>query len=130
MDKLSQRLHDDAERIEVTVSAELEQRISASLHAIAQEPAALSVRPKRPISMWWASSITGVAAAVAMIAIISTQDPAPQSRTEPAYSPLVLPNVDWNAKSAVLVGPLQQEYENLQADLKKAEKVLKEDIGL
>ena len=130
MDKLSQRLHDDAERIEVTVSAELEQRINASLHAIAQEPAAAPVKPNRPISMWWASSITGVAAAVAMIAIVNTQDPAPQSRTEPAYPPLVLPNVDWNAKSAVLVGPLQQEYENLQADLKKAEKSLKEDIGL
>ena len=130
MDKLSQRLHDDAERIEVTVSAELEQRISASLHAIAQEPAAAPVKPKRPISMWWASSITGVAAAVAMIAIINTQDPAPQSRTEPAYPPLIVPNVDWNAKSAVLVGPLQQEYENLQADLKKAEKSLKKDIGL
>ena len=72
----------------------------------------------------------GVAAAVAMIAIVNTQDPAPQSRTEPAYPPLELPNVDWNAKSAVLVGPLQQEYENLQADLKKAEKALKEDIGL
>jgi hypothetical protein len=130
MDKLSQRLHDDAERIEVTVSAEFEQRMSASLHSIAQEPAAPSVRSKRPISMWWASSITGVAAAVAMIAIINTQEPAPQSRTEPAYPPLELPNVDWNAKSAVLVGPLQQEYENLQADLRKAEKALKQDIGL
>ncbi len=43
---------------------------------------------------------------------------------------MVLPAVDWNAKSAVLISPLQQEYENLQADLKKAEKVLKEDIGL
>jgi hypothetical protein len=130
MDKLSQRLHEDAGKIEVTVSAELEQRISASLHAISQEPASPRATPARPISTWWASSITGVAAVGAVFAIINMQQPEPKSLTEPEGPPMVLPKVDWNAKSAVLISPLQQEYEALQADLKKAENVLKKDIGL
>jgi hypothetical protein len=130
MDKFSRRLQSDADNIEVAVSSELDARIQASLHAISQEPAARPKAPARPISMWWASSITGIAAAVAMITIINTQAPVPRSVTEPANTPVMLPAMDWNAKSAVLISPLQQEYENLQADLKKAEKALKEDIGL
>ena len=67
MDKFSRRLQSDADNIEVAVSSELDARIQASLHAISQEPAARPKAPARPISMWWASSITGIAAAVAMI---------------------------------------------------------------
>jgi hypothetical protein len=130
MDKLSKRLQDDAGNIEVTISPELDERLRASLHSISQEPAAAPKAPARPVSMWWASSITGIAAVVAMIAIVNTQEPEPRSVTQPPSNPMILPSVDWNAKSAVLISPLQQEYENLQADLKKAEKVLKEDIGL
>ncbi len=74
--------------------------------------------------------ITGVAAAVAIIAIINSQRPEPALITEPQPTPLALPFADWNARTADLTSPLQKEYEHLQADLKKAEKALKEDIGL
>ncbi len=93
-------------------------------------------RPARftGVAAWWHAHLrsldTGIAAVVSMIAIFNTQQPEPRSVTQPPSNPMVLPAVDWNAKSAVLISPLQQEYENLQADLKKAEKVLKEDIGL
>lgn len=130
MDKLTRRLHDDADKIEAKISPELEQRIQASLRGI--EPQA--VRPpapsSRPVSMWWASSITGVTAVVAMIAIVNSRQPEPELNTEPGTVSPTLPFVDWNAQTADLTRPLQQEYENLQADLKKAERALKEDIGL
>ena len=129
MDKLAKRLHDDADNIECTISGELDERIRASLHAISQQPARASMAPSRPFSMWWASSITGVAAAVAIIAIVNLQRPEPQSNTEPQQVAATLPFVDWNVQTAVLTSPLQKEYEDLQADLKKAEKALKDEIG-
>ncbi len=86
--------------------------------------AAGPARPSACVAKWYSSLV------VSMIAIFNTQQPEPTSVTQPPSNPMVLPAVDWNAKSAVLISPLQQEYENLQADLKKAEKVLKEDIGL
>ena len=129
MDKLAQRLHDDAGKIEATISDELDRRITASLLASSPERPAPRVEPSRPLSMWWASSITGVAAVVAVIAVVNLQ-PGPDSMTEPANPSLTLPFVDWTPKPAVLLSPLQQEYEDLQADLKKAEKALKDDIGI
>ena len=130
MDKLAQRLHDDADKIETRISPELDDRIRASLQGISPQPARPSAPLSRPVSMWWASSITGVAAAVAMIAIFNSQQPEPQLITEPPKAPAAMPFLDWNAQTAVLTSPLQKEYEDLQADLKKAEKALKDDIGL
>ena len=49
---------------------------------------------------------------------------APQT----AQTPLILPKIEWNARSAVLTSPLEQEIEDLQSDLKKAEQAVKEDI--
>lgn len=130
MDKLAKRLHDDADKIEATISVELDERIQASLRGISPAPARRPESPSHPFSMWWASSITGVAAAVAIIAVINMQQPEPELMTEPAEPSLAVPFVDWHTKTAVLTSPLQQEYEDLQADLKKAEQALKDDIGL
>jgi hypothetical protein len=130
MDKLAQRLRDDADKIETRVSPELDERIRASLQGISPQPARPSAPPARPISMWWASSITGVAAAIAMIVIFNSQQPEPELITEPSKAPPAMPFLDWNAQTAILTSPLRKEYEDLQADLKKAEKALKDDIGL
>jgi len=100
------------------------------LRGISPAPEQDRKSPSRPFSMWWASSITGVAAVVAIIAVINMQQPEPESMTDPAVLPLALPFVKWQTKTAVLTGPLQQEYEDLQADLKKAEQALRDDIGL
>jgi hypothetical protein len=127
MDKLAQRLRADADRIDVEVSAELEQRIEASLRAV--EPAKARPRPVvRPPWFWLASTLTGVAAAVAVIAIVNwqtVQEPLP-----PMPVAAVTPMIDLNAEAAMLTSPLQQELENLQSDLKKAEEKVRRDIGL
>ena len=86
-------------------------------------------RPTKPYTFWWASSLTGVAAAIAIIVVGNMQAPDPLPLSPQAdQEPLVLPRIEWNAKTAVLTEPLEQEIEDLQADLKKAEQAVKQDI--
>lgn len=131
MDKLAKQLRDDAGRIEVGISDELDRRIDASLRAATQERAARAPAPRaRPPLFWWASTITGVAAALAVIALVNWQvagDVPPPATT--VVSTLPAP-IDLNAEAAMLTTPLRQELENLQSDLKKAEEKVKREIGL
>ena len=137
MDKLSKRLKDDAALIDVQVSDELDRRIAASFQAVTPEatdtPDTTQVR-SRPAVFWWASSLTGVAAALAFITVINSHsqlDEAPVA--SPATSPVsvaTIPTIDWKAESAMLTRPLERELEDLQADLKKAEEKVKKEIGL
>jgi len=135
MDKLARQLKADAELIEAQVSDELDRRITASLQAVTPDrPRVLRVR-QRPAAFWWASSLTGVAAALVLIVIFnSLSRPAgvesPQV-AEVSPVPLVMaPTIDWKTESAMLTQPLQQELDDLQSDLKKAEEKVKQDIGL
>ena len=78
MDDLAKKLRADAEQIEVSISPQLEDRIRASLESATQdrpEP----VSKKQPRSFWWASSLTGIAAAAAVIAIINISGPDPDT---------------------------------------------------
>ena len=83
----------------------------------------------RPPLFWWASTITGVAAAVAVIAIANWQEP-----DSPATPPLnvvaAIPAIELKAETAMLTAPLQEELDRLQSDLRKAEEKVKRDIGL
>jgi hypothetical protein len=129
MDKLAKQLREDAERIECTVSEELDKRIQASLRATEAETVKPRGRGSRPVLYWWASSLTGVAAAVAVIAIVNLKAPEAVPETpDPAATPLILPSIQWNTETAVLTSPLEQEIEDLQSDLKKAEEAVKQDI--
>lgn len=133
MDKLAQRLKLDAEKIDVEVSDELDRRIMATLQGV-QPERPQSVPEQRPALFWWASSLTGLAAALVVIAIVNVRDPVggePTPTTE--MSPVTVattPIIDWKTESAMLTRPLQQELEDLQADLKKAEEKVKQEIGL
>ena len=131
MDKLANRLRQDAERIDVAVSDELDDRIMASLRAVTPRDDAARVEKKRAASFWWASSLTGVAAAAAVIAIVNTQQeaqsPAPATQ---ANILATVPVIDWKTETAMMTGQLQEELDNLQSDIKKAEQQVREDIGL
>jgi hypothetical protein len=129
MDKLAIQLREDAEKIDAEISSDLDARLSASLQGIKPEPVRRSQRESKSFSLWWASSLTGVAAALLIIVVVNFRAPEPvptAAITTP--EPLTLPSVEWNAKSAVLTSPLEQEIDNLQSDLKKAEEVVKQDI--
>ena len=130
MDKLARQLRDDARRIEVSVSAELDRRIDASLRAVTPEVEDSRPAPvARPPLFWWASTITGVAAAVAVIAIANWRTPD-QPELPPVSVAAAIPAIDLKAETAMLTGPLQEELDRLQSDLKKAEEKVKRDIGL
>lgn len=129
MDKLAKRLRDDAAHIECAVSHELDDRIRASLENIQPRQPAEPQRSPRPFTFWWASSLTGVAAAIALIAVANLRGPDPvATTTEPVAQPLVIPSIEWRAETAVLVSPLEQEFEDLQSDLRKAEDAVRQDI--
>ncbi len=129
MDKLAKRLREDASGIDANVSEELDNRIRASLQGLTPERAADTVQPRRSAAFWWASSLTGVAAALALIVVVNVQPPEPVPVVaDTAAEPLVLPKIKWKAEAAVFTSPLEQEIEDLQADLKKAEQAVKQDI--
>jgi hypothetical protein len=129
MDKLAKQLRDDANSIKCEVSTQLDDRIRASLEGMQPDAARQPRRESKSSSFWWASSLTGVAAATAVIALINLQEPAPgPAATEPVPQALQIPSIEWNAQAAVLTSPLEQEYEKLQADLEKAEEAVKQDI--
>ena len=135
MDKLANKLRDDAAKIDAEISAQLDSRIQASLAAI--EPGA--ARPRKPVrrsvSFWLASSLTGIAAALAVIAVLNIVDsnkPTAVPRTVAANpaQPVEIPALDLDVEAAMLTAPLAQELEDLQADLKKAEEVVRGDVRI
>ncbi len=132
MDRLAERLRKDAADIHVDVSPELDNRIRASLAGITPE-APREEQPRHPPWFWWASSLTGLAAAVAVIAIINTGGP-----TTPASMPVAatqtdivlpeLPALPLKAEQAMSISPLEQELSNIQSDLEKARDAVSEDV--
>ena len=129
MDKVADKLREDADAIDVRVSPELDERIRASLQGITPEPARAPKAPPRQPWFWWASSLTGVAAAIVVVVIVNLNAPEPVPPATPAGNPTaLLPPISWQVETAVLTSPLEQEMEDLQSDLKKAEETLKRDI--
>lgn len=130
MDKLANQLRRDAEEINVTVSDELERRIDASIRAAAPVVERPQSPPARPPLFWWASSVTGFAAALAVIAIVNWQ--GGEGEAVPAIVPVaeLQPPIALNLEAAMVTAPLEEELENLQSDLEKAKEKVRRDIGL
>ena len=131
MDKLANKLRQDAENIEANVSDELDRRIRASLQGVTPANDHLAVTPPaRHAGFWWASSLTGIAAAAAVIVIINSQQDAPVPQATPVNILAAVPTIDLKTETAVMTSPLQQELDALQSDIKKAEKRVREEVGL
>ena len=131
MDKLASRLRHDADNIDAKVSDELDRRIRASLNGVTPlTDQQATTPPARPVGFWWASSLTGIAAAVAVIAIVNSQQDAPVSQATPANIFAAVPTIDLKTETAMMTSPLQQELDALQSDIRKAERRVREEIGL
>ncbi len=137
MDKLTSKLRDDASRIDAEIPAQLDSRIRASLNAIEPEATKRRQPARRPVSFWLASSLTGVAAAVAVIAVLNVMEstePAavPQAAAGNTVPPVGIPvlDLDLDVEAAMLTSPLARELEDLQADLKKAEEIVRGDVRI
>ena len=131
MDKLASRLRHDADNIDAKVSDELDRRIRASLNGVTPlTDQQATTPPARPVGFWWASSLTGIAAAVAVIAIVNSQQDAPVSQATTANIFAAVPTIDLKTETAMMTSPLQQELDALQSDIRKAERRVREEIGL
>ena len=135
MDKFTRKLREDANRIDAEVSAQLDSRIRASLTGIEPEGLREHDRKRRPAWFWLASSLTGVAAALAAIAVLNVMEPdepaaVPRASVERPVQPVALPALDLDVRAAMLADPLAQELEDLQADLKKAEELVRGDVRI
>lgn len=136
MDEFEKRLKQDADALEAEVSPQLRARIDASLRGTERVRAAGPV--KRSTSrLWWLSSLTGLAGAIAVIALVNMnlQEPAPA--TTPVANmptvpdsrldfPLIPPDLD--IQSAEFTSPLEEELLKLQADIEKARNSVRDDI--
>ena len=127
MENFEDRLRKDAEEIRAIVSPELDDRIRASLESTA--PVRPDTRPRRrPGWFWLASSLTGAAAALALIAVMNvSEQPVPEApvSTLPNVVAISMPEL---AVQPAMLGSLENEFENLKGDLRKAEQVVRDDI--
>jgi len=136
MDEFENRLKRDAAAVQAEVPPELRSRIDASLRGV--EPIR-TVSPARPATnrLWWASSLTGLAAVIALVVIGNFSEPDSASvqevdvvaRTEPPLPvdlPLLAPELD--IRSAEFISPLEEELLKLRSDLEKARDNVREDV--
>ena len=144
MDKLETRLKQDAAGIQAETSTELRTRIDASLHAAREQRSTAYERPARATTSWWVSSVTGLTAAVLVIALFNWNRSAEQEVAAPAETlvssqtptdTVSLPQ-EWlggdglllNVESADLTRSLEEELLNLQSDLEKARENVERDV--
>ena len=122
MDRVANSLREDARAIDVTVSPDLDARIRASLEGVTPERREARRASQRPTWFWWASSLTGVVAAILVIVVLNLRPPETALPTTVTADPGILsPPISWRVETAVLTSPLEKEMEDLQSDLKKAE---------
>ncbi len=132
MENIDKRLREDAALIRVSVTPELDDRIRASLEGVTPEKPDEPAR-HRPVWFWFASTLTGTAAALVIIAVLNLAEGpepvAPQttaSGSPPPVEPLIeFPNL---TVRPAMVEALETEFDNLKGDLRRAERVVREDI--
>jgi len=135
MDELTKKLKEDAAGIQADVSPELAARIAASVQASERETGGADI-PVRHHSFWWASSLTGLAAAVMVIALLNWN--VAKEPVEVSEQPLVrvVPESVWQlnrdltlkVENADFAEPLEDELEKLKADLEKARNNVQRDL--
>jgi hypothetical protein len=136
MDEFENRLKRDAEAVKAEISPQLRSRIDASLRGVEPIRPVAAARPAAN-RLWWASSLTGLAAVIALVLIGTFNKPEPinvqevdvVARTEPPMPvdlPLLSPELD--IRSAEFISPLEEELLKLQADIERARENVREDV--
>jgi hypothetical protein len=64
--------------------------------------------------------------------IVDMEEPEAVSRTvaDNTLQPIEIPVLDFDVEAAMLTSPLARELEDLQADLRKAEEVVRGDVRI
>lgn len=137
MDKLERELKKDAEAIRADVSPELAARLDASIRAAAPV-AGKRRRSRTAFSWWWLSSLSGVAAALLLIAFLNRgESPSivPEGQTpvadeKPPVTVVPISDVPLEVRTVQFAEPLADELDNLKSDLEKAREKLAKDLRL
>ena len=138
MDKFEKRLKRDAQNIDADISPQFASRIEASLQAVERiEP----IQQKRSATsnLWWASSLTGLAAAAAVIALLNWNQPGPEPVLPEPTAFAVVPDareylqqiqgrLPLRTETADFTHGLEDELQKLQADYEKARENVNRDI--
>jgi hypothetical protein len=142
MDELKSRMKQDADAIRTETTPELRARIDASLHCARETVPPSPITPNRSSSLWWASSITGLTAAILIVVLANWNKPVEPEVPDisagtqmPLSNPVSLPE-GWqigeefllNVESADLTRSLEEELINLQSDLEKAKENVERDV--
>jgi hypothetical protein len=138
MDEFEKRLKRDAEGIDVDISPQLASRIEASLRSV-ERIESLREKGSATSNLWWASSLTGLAAAAAVIALLNWNRPDPEPVLPEQTAFQVVPDareylaqiqgrLPLRAETADFKHGLEDELVKLQADFEKARENVNRDI--
>ena len=142
MDELKSRLKQDADAIRTETSAELRARIDASLYTARETIPPSPIPQPRSMSLWFASSITGLTAALLIVLLVNWNKPvgpdvssvSAGNQTTPENSVYLPDGLQMgeefllNVESADLTRSLEEELNNLQSDLEKAKENVERDV--
>ena len=139
MDKFEKRLKKDAAVIQADVSPELRDRIRASVHSAGQVGPESGQRTTTS-NLWWASSLTGLAAAAMVIVLFnwtrpdaSTTDRVPEATTATVpdfreYMDELDTALPLRTDTVEFANGLEDELARLQADIEKAKERVSRDV--
>lgn len=138
MDEFEKRLKRDAQGIDADLSPQLASRIEASLRSV-ERIESLREKGSATSNLWWASSLTGLAAAAAVIALLNWNRPDPEPVLPEQTAFAVVPDareylqqiqgrLPLRAETADFKHGLEDELVKLQADFEKARENVNRDI--
>jgi len=138
MDEFEKRLKRDAQGIDADISPQLASRIEASLRSV-ERIESLRQKGSATSNLWWASSLTGLAAAAAVIALLNWNRPDPEPLLPEQTAFQVVPDareylqqiqgrLPLRAETADFKHGLEDELLKLQADFEKARENVNRDI--
>ncbi|RLA32339.1 MAG: hypothetical protein DRR11_08505 [Gammaproteobacteria bacterium] len=138
MDEFEKRLKRDAQGIDADISPQLASRIEASLRSV-ERIESLRQKGSATSNLWWASSLTGLAAAAAVIALLNWNRPDPEPVLPEQTAFQVVPDareylqqiqgrLPLRAETADFRHGLEDELVKLQADFEKARENVNRDI--
>jgi len=139
MDEFEKRLKEDAANIQADVSLELKARIESSVHAtdrIDSEAQRTQGRHRPGPSSWWLSGLTGLVAALVIIALLNRNtavDPVvpvqePTATVVPEYVQQFNTDFYLKVENALFTAPLENELEKLKSDLEKVKNNVEQDL--
>ena len=129
MDDIERQLKEDAGLIKAELSPELQERIRASLESTRPEDQAPQKTQLPGTRLWWASSLTGLAAAALVIVLVNWNTTVVPVDDQPLPSTPIW-DFPLNVETAEWATPLEDELKNLQSDLEKARENVERDLRL